>query len=55
MATPSNPQAAANAAAIAKFGRLAFALGVGGSLVQASLYTGELEKKEGKKKIAKAA
>ena len=46
MATPSNPQAAALAAAIAKFGRYAFTLGVGGSLVQASLYTGELRKKK---------
>ena len=42
MATPSNPQAAALAAAIAKLGRYAFALGIGGSLAQSSLYTGEL-------------
>jgi len=41
MATPSNPQAAALAAALSKLGRYAIALGVGGSLVQASLYNGE--------------
>ena len=41
MATPSNPQAAALAAGLAKFGRTAFALGITWALGEASLYTGE--------------
>lgn len=41
MATPNNPQAAALAASLVKLARTAIALGVGGSIVQSSLYTGE--------------
>ena len=41
LAAAAAAAALALAAAIAKFGRYAFALGIGGSLAQASLYTGE--------------